>query len=140
MADKYFTLIFALTLVGLVVSVYKYSKDGDIATFKNGTPSPTTMLSLYPTQELTVQRMHDLLIYKESYVRWNRYLVLSIFAAFIIMKYHEREMKTGNLIVLSSFIFLIIDLPNRWANAHIQKGIVQEATQLHSLYAIQSAL
>jgi hypothetical protein len=61
-----------------------------------------------------------------------------MFVSMIILFFLRERIVLAEFIILSSFLFLAIDLPNRWANAHIQKGVIQEATQLYTLYSALS--
>lgn len=128
-------VVFLIILIGVILTLLKYSKEGDILTFTGNCPSVQKLREKFPTKDQLVERLHNLLIYKESYVRWNSFLVISMFASMVILYFLRGEVKLAEFIILTSFIFLAIDLPNRWAHSHIQKGVIQEGTQLYSLYA-----
>jgi hypothetical protein len=131
-------IIFLILLIGIVLTLLSYSKEGDILTFTGKCPSVKKLQSDYPDKDRIVERLHNLLIYKESYVRWNKYLIIAMFVSMIILFFLRERIVLAEFIILSSFLFLAIDLPNRWANAHIQKGVIQEATQLYTLYSALS--
>lgn len=116
------------------MTLLKYSKEGDILTFTGNCPSVKKLKDDYPTKDSIIERMHNLLIYKESYVRWNRFIIIAMFVSMIILHFLRDEIRISEFLLLTCFIFLAIDLPNRWAHAHIQKGVMQEATQLYSIY------
>jgi len=130
----YLQVVFLIILVGVVMTLLKYSKEGDILTFTGNCPSVKKLKDDYPTKDSIIERMHNLLIYKESYVRWNRFIIIAMFVSMIILHFLRDEIRISEFLLLTCFIFLAIDLPNRWAHAHIQKGVMQEATQLYSIY------
>ena len=134
----YLESIFLLVLVGVVLTVLKYSKEGDILTFTGTCPQASKIRTLYPSKEKVVERLHALLVYKESYVRWNTFLLVAIFTSLIVLSFLRERVRIAEVIILSCFLFLAIDLPNRWAHAHIQKGVIQEATFLAGWYGAAS--
>ena len=127
-------IIFIVVLSALVFTLFKYSQEGDILTFTAGSPKLKEMKEKYQSKDEIVERLHSLLIYKESYVKWNRFLVISMFASLVTLYSIRGEVKLPEFILLTCFIFLCIDLPNRWGYAHISKGIIQEATQLYTYH------
>lgn len=130
---------FILILCGLVFTVYKYSIEGDIKVFQDKCPNIRVLKKKYETKDQVVDRLHALLTVKESYVRWNSYMIIAIFTSMVLLQALLGEIETSKLIIVSTFIFLAIDLPNRWANAHKQKGIIQEGTHLYTLYSTLQA-
>ncbi len=127
-------VIFLVILLGVMYTLLSYSQEGDIGTFTHGAPRLSEMKQKYPTAKDVVNRLHSLLIYKESYVRWNKLLVISMFASLTILYFLKEEVKLGEFIVLTCFVFVCIDLPNRWGHAHISQGVIQEATQLYTYH------
>ena len=134
MSQLYIQVIFLIILFGVVLTLLKYSQEGDISTFIRGVPNPNLMKKNYPTREAVMERLHALLIYKESYVRWNRFFIIAMFTSLVILYCIRGEVNLGEFIILTCFIFLAIDLPNRWGYTHISKGIIQEGTQLYTYY------
>lgn len=134
MSQLYIQVVFLIILLGVCLTLIKYSQEGDIRTFTNGAPRLNLMKKTYPNREAVMERLHSLLIYKESYVRWNRYIIIAMFTSLVILYYIRGEVKLSEFIILSCFIFLAIDLPNRWGHTHVSKGIIQEGTQLYTHY------
>lgn len=133
--ELYIQVVFLIVLMGVMFTLVKYSQEGDIGTFTAGAPRLSTMKKKYPNREAVVERLHSLLIYKESHVRWNRFLIISMFASLVILYFLREEVRLSEFIMLTCFIFLCIDLPNRWGYAHISKGVIQEATQLYTYHS-----
>ncbi len=130
----YLQIIFLIILIGVILTFFKYSKEGDILTLKGKCPSVEKLLASYPSRTKIIERMHDLLIYKDNYVRWNSFLIIAMFVSLVVLYFTREKIQLSEFIILTCFIFLAIDLPNRWANAHIYKGVTQEATQLQTLF------
>jgi len=132
----YMQIIFLVILLGVMYTLVSYSQEGDIGTFTNGVPKISDMKRKYTSQADIVERLHSLLIYKESYVRWNRLLIISMLASIVTLYFLKEEVKLSEFLMLTCFIFICIDLPNRWGHAHISKGVIQEATQLYTLFTV----
>ena len=130
----YLQIIFIVVLAALVFTLFKYSQEGDILTFTNSSPKLKEMKEKYQTRDEIVERLHSLLIYKESYVKWNRFLVISMFASLVTLYSIRGDVKLPEFILLTCFSFLCIDLPNRWGYTHISKGIIQQATRLYTYH------
>ena len=126
-----FEILFIIILIGVVLTCLSYSKEGDILTLK---PKKLNQNLNLNSKDQIVDRLHSLIIYKESYVKWNKFIIISMFASLVIMKFLEIPLTIGKFILLSIFIFMCIDLPNRWAHSHIQSGIIQEASILLGQY------
>jgi hypothetical protein len=127
-------ITFLIILACLVYTLLTYSKEGDILTFKNGNPTPAELMKKFKSKSDVMNRLNDLLVYKESYVRWNKYMVVAIFCSIIILYFLTDTIKIPQLIILSCFIFMAIDLPSRWATSHVSYGVIQEATKLTALH------
>lgn len=134
MSEFYLQLIFMIILCGVFLTLFKYSQEGDIGTFTSDVPNIYQMKNKYTDKNSIAKRLHSLLVYKESYVRWNRFILIAMFSSLVILHFLKSEIKLGEFIILSCFIFLCIDLPNRWGYAHISKGVIQEATQLYTYH------
>ena len=134
MSQIYIQVVFLIILAGVVFTLIKYSQEGDLQTFTKGVPNLNVMKRNYPNREAVIERLHALLIYKESHVRWNRFIIISMFTSLVILYYIRGEVRLGEFIILTCFIFLAIDLPNRWGYSHISKGVIQEGTQLYTYY------
>ncbi len=127
-------IIFIVVLIAVIRTLFTYSKEGDILTLLNGSPGMEKLKQDYTTRESIVKRLHDLLLYKESYVRWNRQAVLSIFVALILVYLLQGEIKLSPLVLTTCLVFFAIDLPNRWGHTHVSAGVIQEGTQLQALF------
>jgi hypothetical protein len=127
-------IIFVVVLLAVIRTLFTYSKEGDILTLLNGAPGMEKLKQEYKTRESIVKRLHDLLLYKESYVRWNRQAILSVFVALIVIYLLQGEIKLAPLVLTTCLIFFAIDLPNRWGHTHISAGVIHEGTQLYSLF------
>lgn len=130
----YIQIVFLILLFALVLTLIKYSQEGDINTLTSGNTSFKEIKSRYPTRSDVVQRLHALILYKEGYIRWNRLIVISMIASLIILNFTREQIHFGEFILLSSFLFLCIEIPHRWGNAHISSGVIQEATRLFTYY------
>lgn len=133
-----FEIIFIIILIGVVLTCLSYSKEGDILTLQSSMSlkHKKTHKNTSTSKDQIVDRLHSLLIYKEGYVRWNKFIIISLFASCVILKFLDIPFSVGKLIMLSIFIFMCIDLPNRWAHSHIQSGIIQEASILFGQYKV----
>lgn len=138
MANSEFILqiIFLIILGCLISTLLRYSQEGDIGTFTNGAPQILEMKVKYPERDSVVKRLHNLILYKEGYVKWNKFIIISLFASIVLLYFLREEIRISELIIVSCFLFLCIDLPNRWVGAHISKGVIQEATQLYTYYSL----
>lgn len=132
----YLQIVFIIILACLVFTLLKYSQEGDISTFTFGTSQINEMKKKYPTKNSIVNRLHNLIIYREGYVKWNRFIIISMFASLVLLYFLREEVKLSEFIIVSCFLFLCIDLPNRWGHAHISKGVIQEATQLYTYHSL----
>jgi hypothetical protein len=124
---------FLMVLSGVVSTFLYYSQEGDIKTLL-GNRSELNALKEYDTPEKITQRLHDLIQYKNGYVRWNRYMIISMFVSMVLLKYFREKIEISEFFLTSVFIFAAIDLPNRWGNAHICKGVSVEASELYGKY------
>ena len=134
MAEIYLQLVFMIVLCCVFMTFFRYSQEGDIGTFTSNAPTMSQIKKDYKTKDSIAKRLHSLIVYKESYVKWNRFLAISMFASLVILHNLREEIKLHEFILLSCFIFLCIDLPNRWGYAHVSKGVIQEATQLYTYH------
>lgn len=131
----YLESIFFFLLIGVLFTLMVYSKGGDIDTLTGECPSIISLKKQYKTQQDIVDRLHKLFIYKTSYIRWNKFIVIAMFTAVIILSFLKQHSYTvTDVLLVSGIIFLAIDLPNRWGHAHIESSVIQEVTQLYSLY------
>ena len=131
----YYQIVFLIILIGIVMTICKYSQEGDILTHMRGCPSTKELKGKYSTSESIVDRLHQLLVYKENYVKWNHILLISLFVSIVLLHFFKREITISELILVAMLIFFAIDLPNRWIHAHVQSGVIQEATQLRAIYS-----
>lgn len=127
----YLQIVFLIILSGVVFTLFKYSQEGDILTLTSNATHLNEFSSKFPTRNDVVERLHSLLIYKEGYVRWNRYLLIAMFASLVILFFTRGEVRLSEFILTTCFLFLCIDLPSRWGHSHISQGVIQEATQLY---------
>lgn len=130
----YNQIVFLVILFGVVYTLFKYSQEGDINTFIGSSPSVREIRERYTSRGQIAERLHHLLIYQNGYVRWNRILIISMFVSMIIIYLYEKEIKLEKFILLTAFIFLAVDLPNRWGHSHVRQGTIQEGTSLISHY------
>lgn len=123
-------LSFLIITLALCYTLYLYSKEGDIGTLTGSTPSAWKLKKLYPNQENKMKRLHDLIIYKDDHIKWNRFMVIAVFAASLIVYNLVKKFDPTKIIVTTLIVFLAIDLPNRWASAHVKSATQHEATML----------
>jgi hypothetical protein len=126
----YVQIIFLVMLGATVFTLLKYTQEGDILTLSGSCPKVLEMKKKYTTRQQVVERLRDLISYSGGYVRWNRLIVLSLISAIIILYFCKEDVKLPEILILTAFIFCIIDIPNRWGHAHVQTGVNQEANQL----------
>lgn len=127
-------ILFLVILAGVMFTLFHYSQEGDILTFTGNAPKVREMREKYVNREQIVERLHSLLVYKESYVRWNREMIIALFVSLVILYCFRSEIRLAEVLLLTTFVFLAIDLPNRWGHAHISASVIQEGTQLYTLY------
>lgn len=127
-------VIFLIILCGVISTLFTYSQEGDILTYTSSCPKLDVMKRKYPDAKAVMDRMHSLLIYKESYVKWNRFILIAMFASLVILYTMKKEIKISEFIILTCFLFLCIEIPTRWSYAHVSKSVIQEATQLYTYH------
>lgn len=129
-------IVFLIILLGVVLTLLKYTQEGDIKTFNGKCPRVSELLKMYGNKDEVVNRLFNLFSYQENYVRWNRFLVIAMFTAIVILYFKKGEgsISVIELILVASFIFLAIDLPNRWGTAHVKSGVLIEANRLMTMY------
>ena len=122
------TLIFVLLLIGVIISLLKYSKEGDI---KILTSTEKNNLNKIENKEKIKDCIFNLVIYKNNYIRWNIYVVLYLFTAMLIVNIltqfnNMHEQNTSQIIykiiLVTAIIFIFLDIPQKWIDAHIHKG------------------
>ena len=129
-------IVFIVILVGIITALFTYSQDGDINTLTQLSPKVQEIKAKYKTKDQIAQRLHNLIIYNGGYIRWPQFLIVSLFTSIIILQTLTGKVDLGYLLVLSSVIFVAIDLPNRWGQSHISSNVSQEATQLCTLHSL----
>ncbi len=123
-------IIFAILVLLLGITLYKYTKEGDINMFTGDVPSPWKLSKMYDTKDKIIDRLRNLVIYKYGFVRWNKLFVVSLFTAFIIVYYFRRKIFVPELILVTVIIFTVLDYPYRWSTTHIGRPLDFEATTL----------
>ncbi len=124
------SFVFILCLV--VYTLYSYSQEGDIQTLTRNIPK--RLRKLYPTRRKIVERMRDLLIYKNHYVKWHKFMAIALFCSTLITYHFLHRLDTPTVLILTCVIFLAIDLPNRWMSAHVHSSVSQESAMLYALF------
>lgn len=131
-----FDIIFLVCLVGVVITLFFYTKEGDIDIM---TKTGGKTLDKYNTRDKIIDRINEVIVYKYNHVYWNFYLLISSFTACLVVELLDqcqRINKTYKMIAITAIIFLCLEFPKRYINAHIHKGVEVEVTKL--LYRLKN--
>lgn len=127
--------IFILLILSISIfyTAITYSKEGDINTLTGNLKSPWKLSKIYNTQEKIIKRLHSLIIYKHNYVKWNKLILLSISLSIFIVHYYNKKFVFSEIILFSTLIFLVLELPYRWCNTHRLRALDAESSILCGL-------
>jgi hypothetical protein len=98
-----------------VIAFTTYTPKGDL---KGVLAERNSVLEKYNTPNDIADRLHEIITYKERKVRWPHYLALAILFSAVIL-FIIGQLTFINCAIATAFIFLAIDLPRRFDNAHV---------------------
>jgi uncharacterized membrane protein (DUF373 family) len=119
-----FISFFILVLAMIIAMNNIYNKNGDIKTLTHDF-SFNKVNNEFNNKDKILSRIHNLFIYKNNYVYWIYYLVISIISALLLNLIFAEiyKVKISFVAVLSTILllFIILELPRRFINSHFEK-------------------
>lgn len=119
-----FLAFFILVLAMIIAMNNIYHKNGDIKTLTNDF-SFNKVDKEFNNKDKIISRIHNLFVYKSNYVYWIYYLAISVISALLLNLIFTEvyKVKMSFVAVISTILllFIILELPRRFINAHFEK-------------------
>lgn len=112
----------------VVPRIWVYNREGDIELSVKGVDKE--QIKKKSVSEL-IDRMHQLIIYNENKVRWPYYMTIAGIASVIFTEIsNSKTDQCTKLLILTFFIFMLLELPQRYESAHVRSIQTYESSLL----------
>lgn len=120
-------IIFAILILSVSFTLFYYNQKGGLHTIINADEYKGM------NKKEIVKKLRELIIYKNHYTRWNKFLIISLFFSYLVC-YYFKSVSVQNILIVALLIFIAIDSPQRWINAHVSMNISHQASVLYGMY------